>query len=66
MQREKLTTFLNNYLHIADIKDDRGRIIGGVESFRDLIVYKKARQLSLDVFEATKCFPREETFSLTD
>ncbi|MEJ2747216.1 MAG: Nif3-like dinuclear metal center hexameric protein, partial [Anaerolineae bacterium] len=21
MQREKLTTFLNNYLHIADIKD---------------------------------------------
>ena len=37
-----------------------------VESFRDLIVYKKARQLSLDVFEATKCFPREETFSLTD
>ena len=36
------------------------------ESFRDLIVYRKARELSLEVFEITKTFPKEERFSLTD
>src|SRR5512147_311451 len=35
-------------------------------SFRDLIVYRKARELSLEVFQLTKRFPREETYSLTD
>ena len=37
-----------------------------VKSFRDLVVYKKARQLSLEIFQVTKNFPREETYSLTD
>lgn len=37
-----------------------------VESFRDLIVYRKARELSLEIFEITKTFPSEEMFSLTD
>jgi four helix bundle protein len=36
------------------------------ESFRDLVVYKKARQLSLEIFQITKTFPKEEMFSLTD
>ena len=36
------------------------------ESFRDLIAYKKARELSLEIFEITKTFPRDEMFSLTD
>jgi four helix bundle protein len=36
------------------------------ESFRDLIVYQKARQLSKEIFQVTKSFPREETYSLTD
>ncbi len=36
------------------------------ESFRDLLAYQKARQLSLEIFRVTKTFPREETFSLTD
>jgi four helix bundle protein len=35
-------------------------------SFRDLIVYRKARELSLAIFKITKRFPREEAYSLTD
>lgn len=37
-----------------------------VKSFRDLEVYKLARQLSLDIFETSKSFPKEEMYSLTD
>lgn len=37
-----------------------------VESFRDLEVYKLARQLSKDIFEMTKRFPKEEMYSLND
>jgi len=36
------------------------------KSFRDLVVYQKARELSREIFQATKTFPREETYSLTD
>ena len=34
--------------------------------FRDLIVYQKAKELSLAIFKLTKRFPKEESFSLTD
>ena len=34
--------------------------------FRDLIVYKKAFQLSMEIFEMTKSFPKEEKYSLID
>ena len=37
-----------------------------VDSFRDLIVYQKSRALARNVFQVTKNFPKEETFSLTD
>jgi four helix bundle protein len=37
-----------------------------VNSFRDLIVYQKARALSREIFELSKSFPKEEMFSLTD
>jgi four helix bundle protein len=37
-----------------------------VKSFRDLEVYRLSRQLSKDIFEATKKFPKEEMYSLTD
>ncbi len=37
-----------------------------VKSFRDLEVYKLARQLSCEIFDKTKCFPKEEMYSLTD
>ncbi len=36
------------------------------ESFRDLIVYQKSRQLQREIQKLTKSFPREEMFSLTD
>ena len=36
------------------------------ESFRDLIVYQKSRQLQREILKLTKSFPREEMFSLTD
>lgn len=35
-------------------------------TFRDLIVYKKAFQLAMEIFEMTKTFPKEEKFSLID
>lgn len=37
-----------------------------VATFRELLVYQKARQLAQDVFEITRIFPREEMYSLTD
>ena len=36
------------------------------ESFRDLIVYQKAKAVSRTIFELSKKFPKEETYSLTD
>ena len=36
------------------------------KSFRDLIVYQKARTVAKVIFEMTKSFPREEVYSLTD
>jgi four helix bundle protein len=36
------------------------------KSFRDLVVYQKAKTVARAVFEITKGFPREETYSLTD
>lgn len=37
-----------------------------VHNFRDLNVYKLAKQLSQEIFALTKGFPKEETYSLTD
>ena len=36
------------------------------KSFKDLVVYQKARVLARGVFEVTKRFPKEEAYSLTD
>ncbi len=35
-------------------------------SFRDLEVYKLSRRLAKEVYEASKGFPKEEMYSLTD
>ncbi len=35
-------------------------------SFRDLEVYQLARQLSLEIFQLSKNFPKEEMYSLSD
>ena len=37
-----------------------------VKSFRDLEVYKLAREVSKEIFIKTKNFPREEIYSLID
>ncbi len=37
-----------------------------INGFRDLIVYQKAFKISMDIFEITKSFPKEEKYSLTD
>ncbi|MBI5968904.1 MAG: four helix bundle protein [Deltaproteobacteria bacterium] len=37
-----------------------------VKSFRDLVVYGKTRKVSNAIFEMSKGFPKEETYSLTD
>lgn len=34
--------------------------------FKDLIVYQKSFDLSISIFNATKSFPKEELYSLTD
>ncbi len=35
-------------------------------SFRDLMVYKKAFALAMDIFKISRDFPKEERYSLTD
>ena len=37
-----------------------------VKTFRDLEVYKLCRELSKEIFELSKMFPKEEMYSLTD
>ena len=37
-----------------------------IDSFRDLIVYRRAFELQQEIFEITKRFPAEERYSLTD
>jgi four helix bundle protein len=37
-----------------------------VKSYRELEVYKVAREVSKEIFELTKSFPKEEKYSLTD
>jgi len=39
---------------------------GKITSHRDLEVYRRAFDTSMQIFEASKKFPREEAYSLTD
>ncbi len=40
--------------------------MGSIVTHRDLEVYKKAFDASMEIFRLTKSFPKEETYSLTD
>jgi len=40
--------------------------MAAARSFRDLKVYQAARETALCIFAATKSFPREERYALTD
>jgi four helix bundle protein len=37
-----------------------------IRGHRGLDVYKRAFSVSMQIFEVSKCFPKEETYSLTD
>jgi four helix bundle protein len=39
---------------------------GKITNHRDLDVYKKAFDTAMEIFELSKNFPKEETYSLTD
>jgi len=39
---------------------------GFVKDYTDLLAYRKSFQLSKEIFEMTKNFPKEEMYSLTD
>ena len=41
-------------------------VLKHADSFRDLIVYQKSRQLQRGISMLTKSFPRDEKFALTD
>ena len=47
----------------APVDGDMSRF---VHNFRELNVYKLAKELSHEIFQLTKSFPKEETYSLTD
>lgn len=38
---------------------------GKIESFEDLIVWKKAHALTIEIYTLTETFPKEEIFGLT-
>jgi four helix bundle protein len=40
--------------------------MGKIVRHQDLDVYKKAFTAAMQIFELSKSFPKEETFSLTD
>jgi four helix bundle protein len=37
-----------------------------MSTFKNLLAYKKAFELAMNIFEVSKRFPKEETYSLTD
>jgi len=42
-------------------------VVGGkIQTHRELEVYQKAFGAAMQIFELSKCFPREEMYSLTD
>jgi len=45
---------------------NEGRRKTVIKSVKDLKVYQMAYQLAMDIFEITKKFPKEETYSLID
>ena len=47
-------------------KKDRRKGYKKIRTVRDLKVYRKAFDSAMEIFELTKKFPKEETYSLTD
>jgi four helix bundle protein len=40
--------------------------MGNIKSFKDLIIWQKAIDLAVEVYQLTKVFPKEEMFGLTN
>jgi len=40
--------------------------VSQINSFKDLIVYQKAYNLAMQIFDISKGYPKEERYSLTD
>jgi four helix bundle protein len=53
-------------VHGSDGGDDDGRKTKRIRSVRELEVYKLAFNAAMEIFEISKYFPKEETYSLTD
>lgn len=45
--------------------DDSGTLNEPIRSYRDLSAWKRGRELSLAVYQTTRCFPADERFGLT-
>ena len=60
----------SSFLVIVDLQktEDRSQMTENriIRSVRDLKVYNQAYALAMEIFEITKKFPKEETYSLTD
>jgi four helix bundle protein len=48
------------------MEDGRKKMTERIKSVRDLVVYRKAFDAAMEIFEMSKTFPREEMYSLTD
>ena len=44
--------------------DNTGGKMGQIESYKDLIVYQKGYQLSLEIYRVTNNFPKEELYGI--
>jgi four helix bundle protein len=47
---------------LAELDEQLGSIMG---NFRELLVWKRAQDLALDVYRSTSSFPKEERYGLT-
>jgi four helix bundle protein len=48
------------------MEDKGNRATERIKSVRDLVVYRKAFDAAMEIFEISKTFPKEELYSLTD
>ena len=44
----------------------RGKMTERIRNVRDLVVYRRAFDAAMEIFNLSKAFPREELYSLTD
>jgi four helix bundle protein len=54
-----------NYLIYLYVSVHINNIMNAIKSHKELIVYQSAFKVSMEIFNITKTFPKEEVFSLT-